>query len=227
MNKCLIISILLGLILIGIISLYFFFRTEKFFKEPRGLPHYDKRYFTHKHSRKQIQDRLRIMFCVLMKFLESYKIKCWLGFGTLLGYYRDKDIIPWDDDIDVNIMYGDLFILPTKHSMNGYIWEVNPYSRPYKHDGRNSVSARLICIKTGIFIDVFSNYIDMGKVIDSGNNKWDVIDVFPIIKTSFLGCETYIPNNIKQVLIDYYGDISIPRDKIKEYAEYKASKNSM
>ena len=210
-----------------VLVLYYSFRKEKFFKEPIGLPHYDKRYFTRKYSHKEIQDKLRIMFCVLMRFLDQYNVKCWLAYGTLLGYYRDKDIIPWDDDIDVSLMFDDLFKLPKKQIIdNTYIWEVNPYVKPFKLDTRNTVSARLICMKTGIFIDIFANYIHGDKITDSAKLTWNVKDVFPLVPTNFLECATYIPNNIKQVLIDYYGDISIPKNKMKEYQEYKKSINN-
>ena len=54
--------------------------------------------------------------------------------------------------------------------------------------------------------------ISKGKIIDSEKNTWDINDVLPLVKTSFLGCNAYVPKNIKQVLIDY-GDISIPKNK--------------
>ena len=37
------------------------------------------------------------------KFARKNKIRYWLDFGTLLGLYRDGDIIPWDKDCDVGV----------------------------------------------------------------------------------------------------------------------------
>lgn len=110
-------------IIISLIVWYSFNTTEKFFKEPFGKPHYDKRYFVRAHSHKEIQDKLRIMYCVLIKFLDKHNVKCWLAFGTLLGYYRDKDIIPWDDDIAVGMRYDDLYKLPKTRNTryNAYV----------------------------------------------------------------------------------------------------------
>ena len=40
---------------------------------------------------------------VLCKILSSFNVKYWLDFGTLLGFYRDKNIIEYDNDIDLCI----------------------------------------------------------------------------------------------------------------------------
>lgn len=44
--------------------------------------------------------------------MEDLKIPFWLSEGTALGFFRDKEIIPWDDDVDVGLMdsYKDRFI---------------------------------------------------------------------------------------------------------------------
>lgn len=44
----------------------------------------------------------------IKKIFDEHKIDFWLDFGTLLGAIRDKQIIPWDKDIDLGMWREDL-----------------------------------------------------------------------------------------------------------------------
>ena len=39
----------------------------------------------------------------IASILRNHNIEYWLDFGTLLGAYRNKGFIPWDDDIDISV----------------------------------------------------------------------------------------------------------------------------
>ena len=36
--------------------------------------------------------------------LDGVDLKFWLTNGTALAAYRDRDWIPWDDDVDLDVM---------------------------------------------------------------------------------------------------------------------------
>ena len=58
----------------------------------------------------------------------------WLEYGSLLGSYREKDIIEWDDDGDIGIMLNDLNKFPLKYETTNWIWIRNKNIKKYVYD---------------------------------------------------------------------------------------------
>lgn len=48
------------------------------------------------------------LLAVLQKVCKEQGMRCWLAYGNMLGAVRNGCFIPWDDDIDVYMMYKDV-----------------------------------------------------------------------------------------------------------------------
>lgn len=56
---------------------------------------------------KEVQDKLYDLLCLVDDICRKENIPYFLDGGTELGAVRDKDIIPWDDDMDIKIHMKD------------------------------------------------------------------------------------------------------------------------
>ena len=48
--------------------------------------------------------------------MEDLGIETWLAHGTLVGHYWGQKILPWDMDIDVQVLMTTLRYLATKYN---------------------------------------------------------------------------------------------------------------
>lgn len=56
---------------------------------------------------REVQDRLFELLCIVDDICRKENVPYFLDGGTELGAVREKDIIPWDDDMDIKIMLED------------------------------------------------------------------------------------------------------------------------
>jgi hypothetical protein len=78
----------------------------KYFHEPKGSlarVHYDLRYFTEEVSYDRHRGVLRNLIQSYLSIFDDLGIETWIAHGTLLGWWWNGAIMPWDYDVDVQV----------------------------------------------------------------------------------------------------------------------------
>lgn len=183
---------------------------------------------------KNLEKARKILFDTIDQ-IEAENIPYHLEGGTLLGIVRDKDLLPWDYDVDLSI---------PKEFLGPFMERVVPRIRRkgYKVSSRRSPKdfgpikegeLRLFKIKSMLFyvlnwffpflsnkyitLDVFVKSKDenycyweaMGKVMRVSNRYYESNETIP-----YMGRSLSVPNHYKDYLTEKYGDWSIP---VKEW----------
>lgn len=154
---------------------------------------------------------------------ESLPIKPFLTFGTLLGYYRERKIIPYDYDIDIGVFSEDYDLVKT------YCKNLLKRNKDYTLRVEDFLWWKHFTIfhkRTGLNLDVncferqgykvltkvpsfFTKYI-AGVCAVKQPSEW----YLPLKKTRFLGKNIYVPNKPEKLLECVYGkDFMIPDHK--------------
>lgn len=117
---------------------------------------------------RKLQLKMLDILIIVTDICDKYNLPYWISGGTLLGAKRHGGFIPWDDDIDIELLRKDykklLKILPTE--LPEHLYLQTPKEKSYrlrfskvrdKNSTINSEEENMASYKyKGIFIDIFS-----------------------------------------------------------------------
>lgn len=174
-----------------------------------------KKYFS---SERGFGDSKQIAIDLLEKticMLEEFNINYCLISGTLLGYVRHNDFIPWDDDIDLivdSVIFDKIPEIVKKYGDDLNFAKTDYMVKTcFKNKGAEikSVWANRMLNKgdkyNWPYIDLFVYSQPNDKTILFFKKKWDVDNFFPVNKVVFNGITVNIPKNPHHFLAANYG----------------------
>ncbi|NEO40959.1 MAG: tetratricopeptide repeat protein [Moorea sp. SIOASIH] len=141
---------------------------------------------------KPIHWQLRQDFQFLDSLLRQHHIPYWAISGTLIGALRHEGVIPWDDDIDIEMTEADfqkLFTLKTLLNDHGFYFR--------------KIEKNLYKISDGIDIYIY----DQRRLPSEGGNPQypDLDEIFPLREFQFYDFKIYGPNQAETYLKRGYG----------------------
>ena len=77
---------------------------------------------------KEVQDKSFDLLCLIDEICKKEHVRYYLHAGTELGSVREKDIIPWDDDVDIKVMLEDYqdFKVAMEKNLPPYVKLIEP-----------------------------------------------------------------------------------------------------
>jgi hypothetical protein len=146
---------------------------------------------------------LRRLVVDVSRIFEAHRIDYWCDFGTLLGFYRERDIISGDKDADLSILESEKpRILALAGVLRAHGYELTD------RGGRARKLIRIYEVKTRYYLDVYP-YVPEGtmlrSVLASPQEDIPASLVTRRAPAAFLGGRIRVPEDVPAVLRHSYG----------------------
>ncbi|KAF2263064.1 hypothetical protein CC78DRAFT_445694, partial [Lojkania enalia] len=202
--------------------------------------HYDGRFATLSLPEAERIIHLRHLIRTYLSTMEEIGVDTWLMHGSLLGWYWNQRIMPWDTDIDVQVSEPGIRYLAHYYNMTvhhfpdididgkKYLLEINPHYANASHlDTHNLIDARWIDTSTGLFIDITALRRDYTSTTISSSSPSSVenmlttkarhtylsTSIYPLRRTTFESAPAKIPYSYVEILRGEYGDRALTRTR--------------
>ena len=209
-------------------------------------PHYDGRFTDRQLNAAERRPTLVAMIQAYLSTMADLGAETWVMNGTLLGWWWNRQILPWDSDLDVQVTLDTLAFLhnfyqlqvfhyrppgadaaddETGNSGHNYMLEINPdFHHKTKWDHLNSIDARWIDMKTGVFIDITAlrpnetaRARGQPEALEcKDNHKYNESDIFPLRDSHFEGVPTKIPYDYAWLLEEEYTKDALTRTEFEK-----------
>lgn len=156
---------------------------------------------------------------ILYKECKKENVSLWLDFGTLLGWYRQRDFISFDIDLDFGAYSKDFEkfqTIKTRLLEKGFV-----YSRKFEYGDQvveESYSYKGLNVDIVYYQDrickeerknIFSYLVvyamDMNKNPIDIRGYYEENNVTKLVSAEFKGIEVEVPENTEEYLANYYG----------------------
>jgi LicD family len=209
----------------------------KYFHEPgqnNELGHYDIRYYS--GSPVTYEERGDTLHHLIRSYLTVFRernIETWIAHGTLLGWWWNGKIMPWDWDLDTQVSAATLSWLGenlnmTMHNYTSvnpdgtevtrdYLLDINPnHVERIRGDGQNVIDARWIDVRNGLFIDITGlselNPSTQPGVWSCKNfHRYRTRDLYPLRETEFEGVKALVPYSFDKILTEEYSSRALTK----------------
>jgi phosphorylcholine metabolism protein LicD len=138
--------------------------------------------------------------------------------GALVGWYQFRELLPWDDDIDLCLGCRDLAKLDRARDLSyqrdRHLFEINPnyvsrqtLNRTFRDMAEpNKIDARFIDKATGLFIDITAlSPTGPDRVSTKCPHTYRTDDLYPLQPVEFEGATIHVPRRVEAVLEQEYG----------------------
>ncbi|KAL9031682.1 MAG: hypothetical protein Q9196_000315 [Gyalolechia fulgens] len=212
----------------------------KYWHESTFHPHYDGRFIDHELDYEDQRTNLTSLVQSYLSTMADLGAETWIFHGTLMGWWWNRKIMPWDTDIDVHVTEDTLVFLASYYNMTvhtvgttfaprgkKYMLEINPkYINPSPGDYLNTIDARWIDMLSGVFIDITAVHPKPkhpGAMFCKDGHRYREADLFPLRDSVFEDRPVKIPYNYAELLQEEYGRVSLTRTRFAGPTEYTAS----
>ncbi|KAJ5206850.1 LicD [Penicillium cf. griseofulvum] len=212
--------------------------------------HYDDRYARNSstpnpiYANSSLPDRKVIPYLsdlvqTYFTIMNAIGAETWIMHGTLLAWWWNQKLFPWDDDLDVQISEATIhfladyynmtehhFDLPNVDGGRTYMLDVNPnYVVKSERDTWNKIDARWIDMSSGLFIDITAVRKDEASRLNGrpealmckDKHSYDESDIFPLRDSLFEGVPVKVPYAYTYILEEEYGPLALTRTTFNGY----------